>query len=383
MAPPSAVVEPPKHYWSILHKILANALCWPYRLKKKCVAEKKTAADKRKAAKKRCSQHESYKEARQAAVDRLKEEAIKLHAEFGGHSVQWFKEDILQVGCLKTKSRGPSQWNALLHVKAKCVNQDNSENPMKAHKLAALLKEKWKSMSKEEKIALTDSLIKELKEHRDSVSHGKRNVHLESFADTRQCLLALEAYLSTRFEAYCLSGVEGIVNKQTSTTIELRSRLKDIINGELESMIGKLINCFRSPSKLMQAEVNVLLGAWTTKTTYFHKMDQEEWKKWRVDRFAMDTATPEEPSSSPNTSSSSPNTLSAVTAEESPIEQEGIHIEQDTPPLPQDNQANNSKTSCNAASFMALTPGIFINMIGLAAHTGTMITGVKPRKKKE
>ncbi|KAG6896865.1 hypothetical protein C0993_007959 [Termitomyces sp. T159_Od127] len=227
---------------------------------------------------------------------------------------------------------------------------------MKAHELSVYLKEKWNSMTKKEKIAFTDSLLKEFKEHRNSMFHGEQNVILESFSDARQSLLMIQKYISALhsrmgtevlliasqgladdflhpyamwtsdcafnfpfhqfrltlaeltgwFEAYCLSGIEGMVNKFTSTTIELRSKLKDIINGELKSIIDKVrmvyvrfdekitmpygvvikhwpIDQFHSPSVLTCAEVNVFLGAWTSKTSYFHKLEQEEWEKWKND----------------------------------------------------------------------------------------------------
>ncbi|KAG6883165.1 hypothetical protein C0992_009518 [Termitomyces sp. T32_za158] len=228
--------------------------------------------------------------------------------------------------------------------------------PLKAHELAASLKEKWNAMTQEEKVILTDPLLEDLQNHRESISHGQQNVDLESFSDARQCLLAMEKYslalhartgtemfiiasrtsadsylrpftihtsqraldfvfnqckmglgdLGSRFEAFCLSGVEGMVNKQTSTTAELKTKLKELINGELEFLVGKVcmvytgfedrftlpygivienwpIDRFRSLSELTCPEVDILLGAWLTKTTYFHKMETEEWEKWCQD----------------------------------------------------------------------------------------------------
>ncbi|KAG6874640.1 hypothetical protein C0992_007149, partial [Termitomyces sp. T32_za158] len=296
-------------------------------LKKKHIAEKKTTADKCDAAKKRCKQCVSYQEACNAAAERLEEEAIKLHAEFGS----WYKEDILQLDHLKTESQGVSHWNVFVRAEAKRINGGNSKNPLKVHEISSSIKKKWKLMSEEEKIAVTDPLLKGLKEHRDSISYGQWNVNLELFMDAKQSLVLIQQYISafhahtgtqmlllasrgsadlflhpfsmwtsdhmldfpfhqfkqtlakvsSKFKAYCLSGIEGMVNRYTSTTNKLRSRVKNIIN---ESIVSKVqivymefhdkitvlygiiiehwpIDCFRSPSELTQAEVNVLLGA--------------------------------------------------------------------------------------------------------------------------
>ncbi|KAG6884704.1 hypothetical protein C0993_008835 [Termitomyces sp. T159_Od127] len=95
---------------------------------------------------------------------------------------------------------GVSRWNAFVHAEAKHINQENPDHCMKAHELSAYLEEKWNSMTDEEKIALTDPLLEELKEHRNSMSHGEQNVTLELFLDARQSLLMIQNYVST-----CLS----------------------------------------------------------------------------------------------------------------------------------------------------------------------------------
>ncbi|KAG6809052.1 hypothetical protein H0H92_001795 [Tricholoma furcatifolium] len=349
---PQNVVEPPKCYRSSSRKLLAAALRRPFRLKKTRVTQKKTAADKRKAAEKRRERRETYQEARDAMIARIHEDAEKLHAQFGGHSIQYYKEDILQTARLKTESRAVSRWNAFLRAESQRLKADGIT--MKAPELTAHCKPKWNDMSEDERIAFTDPLLKELEEHRNSVTYGQRNVSLESFSDARQSLLAIEKYIlavhartgteivlfasrpstdsylhpfatftsdraqdfmynqfkltlaetASRFEAYVLSGVEGIVHKHSSSTIELRSQLKDLINGELELLVGKArmvyvgfaekftmqygvvienwpIDRFHSPSELTRAEVNILLAAWTSKATYFRKMEKEEWDQWR------------------------------------------------------------------------------------------------------
>ncbi|KAG6899028.1 hypothetical protein C0993_001598, partial [Termitomyces sp. T159_Od127] len=77
-----------------------NCRC-PYCLKKKQEPIKKTATQKEEAKVKRDAQHEAYKATLQDAANLLDQEAIKLHKQFGGHTIQYYKESSLQIGCLK------------------------------------------------------------------------------------------------------------------------------------------------------------------------------------------------------------------------------------------------------------------------------------------
>ncbi|KAG6896214.1 hypothetical protein C0992_009682 [Termitomyces sp. T32_za158] len=459
VVPPSAIIRPPQRYRSLSRKILTRALRRPYRLKKKRITLKKTPAEKREANEKRRERRQSYQEARSAAWDLLEQEAMKLHERFGGHSLQWYKEDILQVGRLKGDSRGVSRWNAYLRAEAKRLNADGA-NPLKAHELAALLKEKWNQMSQEEKVALTDPLLKELEEHRQSISHGQRNVDLESFGDARQSLLAIERYIlalyartgtevfvvasrtsadsylhpfitytsqrpldfafnqfkmglgdiASRFEAFCLSGVEGMVNIQTAATAELKTRLKELINGQLESLVGKArmvytgfeerftipygviivnwpIDRFRSPSELTRPEVDILLGAWSTNTTYFRKMDPEEWAKWRQDRATAPSTCLTNNSSAADSADlgsdaggimNDSGSGASGTTNDSGSGASGTTNEQDIQDM-QDEISPDSTVTPAPMTSTSTTPPIFINMTG----PGTMSVGpVRKRKQR-
>ncbi|KAG6871716.1 hypothetical protein C0993_002849, partial [Termitomyces sp. T159_Od127] len=97
---------------------------------------------------------------------------------------------------LKVETRGVLRWNAYLWYEAQRRNKDgDGANPLKAHELAASLKEKWNAMTYEEKVTLTDPLLEDLQKHREATSHGQRNVPLESFSDARQSLLQMTNYM--------------------------------------------------------------------------------------------------------------------------------------------------------------------------------------------
>ncbi|KAG6875042.1 hypothetical protein C0992_005414 [Termitomyces sp. T32_za158] len=214
----------------------------------------------------------------------------------------------------------------------------------KVHDVAAEIAKVWNAMTPEEQKAATDPLLEELQEYRDSMAFGRRNVQLESVGDATQSLASLEhnikalyartgteviliavrpraqdffynTYkvgihdLCSRFEAYSVAGIEGVVNKQGDGTAKLKSELISIINENLEALVGpktrmvyvnfeskftwNLGICldgwplpkFCSPSDLKtRAEVTLLLSAWKSGTTHFRQMGQEEWKQWREKR---------------------------------------------------------------------------------------------------
>ncbi|KAG6884526.1 hypothetical protein C0993_010382 [Termitomyces sp. T159_Od127] len=228
-------IKAPKWYRTTSWKILVHVnvhvnCCCPYCLKKKQEPIKKTAAQKEEAKVKCDAQREAYKPAFQDAANLLDQEAIKFHEQFGGHTIQYYKGSILQIGCLK----------------AKLANQ-------------------------------------KLKEYRANMTYGQYNVLIKSFNDATQSLLTMERYmvalhaqtgtemmiiasrssadrylhpfaaftslwmrdfpfhqfkitlgeLTSRFEAYSLAGVEGMVNKYTSSTAELKTKVKTLINSSL------------------------------------------------------------------------------------------------------------------------------------------------------
>ncbi|KAG6895481.1 hypothetical protein C0992_001057 [Termitomyces sp. T32_za158] len=445
----SKTIEPPKRYRSSSRKILADLQRRrPIRLKEKRVRRKKTSVEKKADQEKRQAEREDYLQARQAALEVIDEEARKLHARFGGHSEQWYKDDLLQIGRLKKEKRAVSRWNAFLHHESQKAHKENDGQWLKAHELAAAIKEKWNTMSSEEKIAVTYPLVAELEEHKANTKFGTHNVPLQAFGDATQCLQAIENYmialhartgtemlvlacrsstnaflhswstytservrdfsfhqfkmtaqeLSMRMEAFCLAGVEGMVNKQISGTAELKTKLKDLINTSLQEVIGGKVRMtyigfeerftthygvliekwplsrFCSPSELTRAEVDILLGAWNSGTTYFCKMPAEEWKKWQEDRLTAlaETSASSDPSADRALSPSNPlndtPTMSS-TPTESPME----GIESSAPQSLGDatNIIGNAQT---------ITPSgtIFINSTG----PGTISPTIRKRKQR-
>ncbi|KAG6870563.1 hypothetical protein C0992_013005, partial [Termitomyces sp. T32_za158] len=197
MAILTTAIEAPKRYRNLTRHIIADASRRrPHRLKKKRKSQKKTAAAKAEAKAKRDARQEEYSSALQAAVELVEAEAIKLREQFGGHTLDYYKAEILQTGHLKSEARAVSRWNVFLRHEAKKANEnlEEGEERQKVHQLSTTLREKWISMSEEEKIALTDPLMDELKEHRANSTYGRHNVGLETFNSATQSLLTIENY---------------------------------------------------------------------------------------------------------------------------------------------------------------------------------------------
>ncbi|KAG6871969.1 hypothetical protein C0995_014427 [Termitomyces sp. Mi166 len=210
-------------------------------------------------------------------------------------------------------------------------------------------------MSTEKKIELTDPLIAKLKECKANTKFGTHNVPLEVFGDATQSLQAIKKYmialhactgmemllacqsstdmflhpwmmctsehmtpgeLAMHMEAYCLSGVEEeiIGGKVRMTYLGFEDRFTVPYGVLIEKWP---LSRFCSPSELTRAEVNVLLGAWISSTTYFCKMSTDEWEKWREEHvqrltaLAKGSAGPSVPTPSPSSLNSTPSPSSA------------------------------------------------------------------------
>ncbi|KAG6877060.1 hypothetical protein C0993_010604 [Termitomyces sp. T159_Od127] len=428
----SSTIDAPKRYRNLTRHILADASCCrPNHLKKRCQGQKKTAAAKAEAKARRNACQEDYSAALQRVIELVETEAVKLHEQFGGHTVDYYKAEILQVGRMKIETRAVSRWNAYLRHEVKLANENCEEGQerQKAHQLSKALCEKWNAMSEEEKITLTDPLIEELKDHRANMQYGRHNVEIGTFNDTTQCLLAMEHYmtalhartgtelflvatqslgdgflrpfvtctsdhvrsfpyhqfkttfvdLAAAFEAYCVAGVEGLVNKHMSNTAELKAKLKNLINSSLETLLGKVRMVYVGFEEKFTVSYGVVIEKWpierfiSPSTTFFWKMEQDEWEQWREKHLALGTSV----------LSSSPSTNSTTSLNGASPSAEGP-MEVDVPTMPSSEQEN-PVPQFAPSPLMDIMPAAnnnatlqFINSSG----TGTGPAGVRKQKQR-
>jgi len=155
-------------------------------------------------------QDEALAEAHQLVI----QEAMKLHDRFGGHSIQYYYEEILHQSHFTKGQRSVTAWNAFLGAEVKCINdgkwQDyhhcfvfllmmthhlerpEGEERQKAPALAPEIAERWNSMSPSEQKAATKDLINDLQDRREMKALSTRNIPVEAFHDAQATIKNLE-----------------------------------------------------------------------------------------------------------------------------------------------------------------------------------------------
>jgi len=63
-----------------------------------------------------------YQQALQGARDTVHQQAIQLRESFGGHTAEYYAQEILQRARLERGRRKPSRWNAYLRQELKTRN---------------------------------------------------------------------------------------------------------------------------------------------------------------------------------------------------------------------------------------------------------------------
>ncbi|KAI9059665.1 hypothetical protein FKP32DRAFT_1606017 [Trametes sanguinea] len=333
----------------------------PYRTRRKLISIKKTPAEKKAISAQREERHQKMSEALAAARETVAEEARKMQAEFGLHSDKYFEQQILQHARVSSTKRKTNRWNAFLRNE---LQKKNNALPAGAPRYSSSDKEviseisaKWKALSDEEKIAVTEDLVKELDEQKEMKALAVQSVPISAFHDVRATLdsvfeelrrlhartgveIGLAAVRSARhqftppmifatsshvhdffqislgtsmddvacsLEAYCLSGVSGLVQRSVDVTQDLRSRLTAVIHQKLgqatqyaakkmvyvgfaEQITGRHgvvidnwpLPRFLAPSNIRtRLELTTLLSAWETDTTRFRKLSRDEWEQWQ------------------------------------------------------------------------------------------------------
>jgi hypothetical protein len=96
--------------------------CHPWKQRNKWRIIKHTNAEKKARAAIAAKHREEYHAALSASRQVLYDEAVKLHAQFGGHSIDYYLKDIVQETAA-TSSRKVSGWNVFLHQEAKRLNE--------------------------------------------------------------------------------------------------------------------------------------------------------------------------------------------------------------------------------------------------------------------
>jgi hypothetical protein len=89
----------------------------------------KTPAEKAEAAAKRSNYRQSYNDALSKARGIVMEQATLLREEFGGHTAEWYFEEIMQRARMSKSKRSTSRWNAFLQNEVKSINDGDVFSP--------------------------------------------------------------------------------------------------------------------------------------------------------------------------------------------------------------------------------------------------------------
>ncbi|OJT07132.1 hypothetical protein TRAPUB_2013 [Trametes pubescens] len=356
----------------------------PYHARPKTIVIKKTPAERKVLAASRTSRREKLATALSAARAAVTEEARKLQEEFGTHDEKYFEHQILQQARVTGTKRKVNIWNAFIHAELEEWNKDLPEGAPRTSacdpEFLAYARQKWKTMPMNEKATLSTKLLKNLEAIREVKALAVQNVPINSFHDVRGSAntifeelrrlhartgleVALIAVKSARdqhtppmtfgtsnhaqhffelslglklddvaasFEAYCLSGVSGLVERSMDIIQGLQARVANLIMQKLSqitnfsaqkmfypsfgihitSRFGIVLENwpvprFIAPSAIRtRLELDVLLNAWDSGTTRFRKLTKVEWERWE----RQQSTAPAEPGES-----ESSDTIHAVT----------------------------------------------------------------------
>ena len=92
---------------------------------RKCVRKRRapsTPALREVLARQREAQRENYTSTLQDARNAVEQHATQLRENFGGHTVDYYSQEILQRSRLERARRKPSRWNAFLRHELKKQN---------------------------------------------------------------------------------------------------------------------------------------------------------------------------------------------------------------------------------------------------------------------
>ncbi|KAH9847416.1 hypothetical protein C2E23DRAFT_711398, partial [Lenzites betulinus] len=331
----------------------------PYRKLSKKASVKTTLADKQAIADKKADTRERIVTALGSARDTIAEEARKMQAEFGGHDQRYYEHQILQTSRMANTERKTNRWNAYLRDQ---VKKKNDTLPAGAPRYSSTqlmpeIRDSWNAMSQEEKVKETEGSLKELDENKEMKKLSVQNVPISAFHDTRANLerifeeirrlhartgieIGLFAARSRKdhhtpptvfgtservydffqitlqtgmddvassLEAYCLSGVPGLLDRSVDVIQDLQTRTVGLIGKRLgeatehrakkmfysgfgnriTSTYGIVIEgwplaLFQTPADFRtRLELTTLLQAWENATARFRKLSLVEWEQWQ------------------------------------------------------------------------------------------------------
>ncbi|THV02223.1 hypothetical protein K435DRAFT_620800, partial [Dendrothele bispora CBS 962.96] len=311
----------------------------PFRHRKKWQVLKLTNAEKLRRRNLRKAKKEEYQDHVDVVLKMVWAEAERIHSEVGNRSASQIFEDIMQTARLRRTSRKTNRFNAFLRTEMRRINEalGPDESRRKVNDCALEIAEKWKSMSEDEQKAATEDAMKELGDHRENRHLGAHNSAISTFHDFRTSMDAVKLELQrlnarTGTEVILIAVRSNVSHFHRPEVVTTSDRPMDFINMAFKQPISDVaarmegfmisgveeecagrnkiprmyyvnfadkitrvhrivvknwpLEKFINPSSLgSMIEVELLLNAWNSGTTYFYKLTTSEYEDWEKAGF--------------------------------------------------------------------------------------------------
>ncbi|CAA7264088.1 unnamed protein product [Cyclocybe aegerita] len=336
----------------------------PYSTCKRTVI-KRTDTERAVAKARKQEERLQLKDALKATKKLLMQEAIRMRERFGGHSVSYYYEKIMQTSRINRGCRAVSLWNAFLAVemKARKDEADEDDRLVKVSEISHAASVKWSKMSSSERKKAAAPGIELVEEAPAQDAHKTLN-KIEHKMRTLRARTGVESFLvavrtrpdqygkpfatvsskrgedffnlsvretmpefALRFEAFCLSGVQGVASNYVQQTIQMKHELAALILSKLASsqhfilgetagihvprmyytnfddnitakyaviLVGWPLDKFCNPSEMGSCtEVALVHASFNSGAMRFEKLSAEAFTAWEEARFnaAVSTTT--------------------------------------------------------------------------------------------
>ena len=172
-----------------------------------------TAADRLILAKKHEQHRYEYRDALREAQGKIYELAQGLKDRFGRYSVEHYHNDLIHRAHKSRSTRRVNRWNAFQKLELKRIKglftvdfnttyheltHSTEENPdgVNLTEVTREISERWKSLSHEDRVAVTAGCMQEIEEEREAKDLALHNVPLKAFHDAKSTMQAVEKEVS-------------------------------------------------------------------------------------------------------------------------------------------------------------------------------------------
>ncbi|KAF9789735.1 hypothetical protein BJ322DRAFT_1000888 [Thelephora terrestris] len=276
-----------------------------------------TARDRYLLSKERAQRRQEYRDALRKAHDKIYDLARELKDHFGKHSLEHYHNELIHRAHKLRSTRRVNRWNAFQKLELKRIKEANPGG-IKLTDVSREISDRWKSLSQDDRIAITDGCMQEIEDQCEAKDLATQNIPLRAFRDARSTMLAIEKDLcqlnsrtglefmltacrsSTKdfmkpfvvyssdvvkafvtdslnrllddlvvqMEAYVMSGLKGVVVNSKTKVLELKRRTAALILGKLQALAGTGISRMEYDrfDELITANHNIVVRNWPIKT---------------------------------------------------------------------------------------------------------------------